>query len=310
MKQLYIDRIEYDVVGHCNLRCYGCTHSSPFYNKYFVDVERFENDLRIIQKTVKTKYLKLLGGEPLMHGKILELINIAKSIGLSSGLIVTTNGLLLSRQPDEFWKAVDRVDLSYYPAMRHKIDLPKLKEKAARGGATLNVIDMGSFREPVVDYPIEDDNLIKDIFKTCVQAKFCITISNGYIYKCATSPFIDAYLQQLDYNTSFKTTDGIPIENDGDMHGKIVDYLTSPEALGACRFCLGSVGKKFSHRLMTRDEVRSPVRKNKAEELIDRDMLKVLLRAETIFEKAAVALPGKLTYMMRKAFLIWLQRGS
>jgi molybdenum cofactor biosynthesis enzyme MoaA len=57
----------------------------------------------------RVESLKLLGGEPLLHSGLLDVINAVVEAGISDKVCVVTNGVLLPRMKDEFWGAVDEV---------------------------------------------------------------------------------------------------------------------------------------------------------------------------------------------------------
>ena len=66
-KKESLDYIEYNVVGHCNLNCKGCSHFSNIQKKEFADLATFEKDISMLKKLFsEIRLINLLGGEPLL----------------------------------------------------------------------------------------------------------------------------------------------------------------------------------------------------------------------------------------------------
>src|SRR5262245_27405170 len=114
-KRLYGNACEVNVVHHCNLTCRGCFHLSPVFKKHYVTAESMQADLTCLAKYYHAGSVRLLGGEPLLHPDLLGMIAAARASGVSRRVVIVTNGLLLSKMPDVFWRAVDKVRISSYP---------------------------------------------------------------------------------------------------------------------------------------------------------------------------------------------------
>ncbi len=207
---------EITVAQHCNLSCRACTHLSPLLSKDFVDPETLRSDLTTMAKYYHTKYARLLGGEPLLHPNILSIIALVRESGISDRVEVITNGLLLWKMSDEFWKAVNRVMVSVYPG---KEMTPKqvrtCYKKARRHGTRLTMAIVDEFRESYSEVGTKDTSLIKRLYRTCLIVN-CHNIEKGFFFKCPQSVFLPRVL-----NTKFRSPqiDGIKIV-DSDM----VDY--------------------------------------------------------------------------------------
>lgn len=62
--------IKYAVAYHCNLRCSGCVHLSPYSRKHFPSLESFTADLNQLSRGFHAPFIDLLGGEPLLNPEI------------------------------------------------------------------------------------------------------------------------------------------------------------------------------------------------------------------------------------------------
>lgn len=88
---------------NCKLSCRGCSHLSPAFIKRFEVPAPIFNACSILGKYYHPKYIKLVGGEPLLHPDLLQVIDAIRSSGLSNYIQVVTNGQLLANMSDEFW---------------------------------------------------------------------------------------------------------------------------------------------------------------------------------------------------------------
>ena len=107
--------VEINAVRHCNLSCRSCSHSAPISSKQIYDSEILERDLKSISKYLHCDYVRLLGGEPLLHPNLLDILKIIKKSEISEKTCLVTNGLLLSKLTDEMLQFIDKIEISLYP---------------------------------------------------------------------------------------------------------------------------------------------------------------------------------------------------
>ena len=92
-----LEQIEFHIVDNCNLNCAYCDHFAPLAPKYQVPVEDFERDLSTLAdiKGVKEKLTEfmLVGGEPLLHDNIEQLIEITRKYFKKAHIELITNCL-------------------------------------------------------------------------------------------------------------------------------------------------------------------------------------------------------------------------
>lgn len=100
--------IEYDIVGHCNLNCKGCSHFSNIQKeKQFVELEVFERDIkRLANLFSEIKRIKILGGEPLLHPDFDKFIVSARKILPKARIDIVTNGILVDKINEEVWDVI------------------------------------------------------------------------------------------------------------------------------------------------------------------------------------------------------------
>ena len=102
--------VDVQVCGHCNLRCAGCMHFAPVAEESFLDLGEFERDLERLSSVEGVGdyfgAIVLMGGEPLLHPHIAEVIRMTHRYLPESLIALCTNGLLLRRMGGDFWDAL------------------------------------------------------------------------------------------------------------------------------------------------------------------------------------------------------------
>ena len=100
------------VTAFCNLRCVGCNYGRDFMSGKQLSWNALETALTDARWCGIEK-VRLYGGEPLLHPKIVRAVRHAKAIGLDP--YITTNGLLLGQKIDALFDAGLRlVTIGFY----------------------------------------------------------------------------------------------------------------------------------------------------------------------------------------------------
>jgi GTP 3',8-cyclase len=248
---------EVNVVDHCNLRCRSCAHLSPVLPKYFVEPNGLLSDLAALAKSYHVKVLKLLGGEPLLHPSLVDVIVAARESQVAEKIEIWTNGLLLPQVEQSFWDVVDSVRISLYPGRslrQHQLD--KCVALALKHNVSIRYRRYEAFQESYSEKGTDDPSLVKRIYETCNSAHRwrCHTVANGWFYKCAQSYMIP---RGMSLGPEATHLNGIQIDESPEFRDRLLSYLTSPEPLSSCRNCLGSAGKYLEHQQVRRDDFRS-----------------------------------------------------
>lgn len=244
-----LNYLEVDIVDHCNLNCSGCTHFCPLVGENYMDVEQFKKDLLQLKTFFsEIKQFRILGGEPLLHKDIAKFIQYSREILPNSDIRIVTNGLLLSKMPDEFFDALKKcnviVDLSKYPVAGEKFSdaLDKIGEKECQ----LGFIHLcKKFWLALVSDGSQDK---EESFKRCTH-KNCKSLKNGKLYICPPAAFMPRYNKY--FNKNIPWDKGIDIYNADKK--QIKEYFETP--LETCRYCLSKKDFKFiSWKVSKRDE--------------------------------------------------------
>jgi len=93
--------LDFPILSSCNLKCDNCSsYSNLSVNGTVQTAEQAKTDLTNWKPYINPIRLQVLGGEPLLHKEIKDIIRIAREIYPDTDLRMYTNGLLLKRHKD------------------------------------------------------------------------------------------------------------------------------------------------------------------------------------------------------------------
>jgi len=282
---------EVNIVEHCNLRCRSCAHLSPVLPKHFVAPGDVLSDLTALGRSYHVRVLRLLGGEPLLHPDLLDIMTAARDSGVADAIEITTNGLLLPRVERRFWELADMLQISLYPGRSLKPDkLDKCLDLARRHDVSVRCRRYQAFQESYSEQGTDDPELVKKIYLTCNTAHRwrCHTVAGGWFFKCVQSYMIPRGMQA---GPDATYDNGIQIDAAPGFRDRLLSYLTSPEPLPSCRNCLGSAGRYIDHQQVRRDDFRA-AQSHPTEQMIHPRLVGparvALARAESLLPRAIV----------------------
>ncbi len=239
--------LEAHVVDHCNLTCAECCSLSPHLAPWQVSPAALADDLARAKRVLAPRVFKLVGGEPLLHPDLVELVHVARRSEIAPRISITTNGVLLPRMPDALWEAVDALTISVYP--RPRLDINAIEDRAARFGVELNWKHQREFVVMNRPAPTDDLDATRAIFDTCWIRERCHMVRDGRFYTCTRSPHLQAFHRgTLDFSGDGLALDGVDAS-------QLLAYLMRDEPLAACAHCFGGSAAMVPHRLLTRDEL-------------------------------------------------------
>ncbi len=241
--------LEYHIADHCNLRCDHCCSFSPILKKWFADPAEFESDLRAVSRVVLPEFLKIVGGEPLLHPELETLLTIAKRLSVGRRIQLTTNAFLIDRLTPRGWDSLDMIAVSLYPE-------PALPKDSIRF-----IAREGRKRNIEINWKVQDRFTCLDrtsvadyqeaarTFDECWIRHRCNSIKHGRFY-CCTRP---QYVQKFASEPQLFVEDGIPV-NDPDAHAlalRIKRHLEQTEPLNSCFLCQGGCAPLDTNRQLT-----------------------------------------------------------
>ena len=255
--KLFGKSLEYNIVEHCNLRCAHCDHASPLLRPTFIDPDAYRRDLQAVAEVLRVDELKIIGGEPLLHPRVQDFIDVGRQLGLARRITVATNGLLLHKMDEAFWRSIDRLWLSVYPGIKPKIGVDDARALADRNDVVLDVHRMDAFRKTMLNRPHKNEDLVRRLAARCHLPKvnWCHTVRQGIYYRCSPAPFARDRLKLSGIVHDPDGDNGIALHGNANLRSELKRYINSDEPLPACYFCLGHLGPCFDHRQLGKEEL-------------------------------------------------------
>ncbi|GAU65945.1 hypothetical protein SSP35_02_03140 [Streptomyces sp. NBRC 110611] len=193
---------------------------------WFADPEQVARDLTVLATAYSCAFVKILGGEPLLHPRLPEIVEAVRASGITDHVAVATNGLLLERAEPRLWSVVDEFKVSVYPGSAPSPEvLERLRRRAEEHGVRLDVTLVPVFHEPYAEHLPPDG----------------VPIQQG-------------------------------IQQGEDFLTRLHSYLTASEGPAACRWCLGTVGRRRAHAQLARPKWQA-AQDATSEELVDPQLL-------------------------------------
>ncbi|WP_160680866.1 radical SAM protein [Clostridium sp. C8-1-8] len=246
IEKINVPWLEIPVTEHCNLKCKGCTHHSPYLKPCFYDYEQYVKDINILKDIYHVKILIFLGGEPLLNKGISEYIAFAREAKIADIYRITTNGLLLMKMNDDFFKVIDEIKVSLYPNIgidKNKLET-FLKEKSNIYKFNYSIREFEDFIDIETDRLSDEDAQIN--FNKCDRRRNGHLVYNGYYYKCMRPVSTKQFLEHNNPNVDvpdFRIEDGILL-NGENLKFRLQQYIKCDGNLLSCHYCLLGFNEK------------------------------------------------------------------
>jgi MoaA/NifB/PqqE/SkfB family radical SAM enzyme len=232
-------RFDIPVADHCNLNCKYCCVFSPIAEKTFLDVRTVSSDLCKLSEITNGEIddIVLSGGEPLLHPKLREIMQSVRKYFPDGEIIILTNGILLNKQPDEFWDACGRnginIRITHYPV---KLDFESLKNKAEKEAVSLglwggNAPVKSMWKRP---FDLNGTQTLEHSWKYCNEANNCIRLKDGKIYPCATIYSVRHFNKYFGTDMQISKDDYLELDSVRNLD-EILTFLSVPKPF--CRYC-------------------------------------------------------------------------
>ena len=232
-------QIETHLVEHCNLNCQMCTHFSPLAHPKFTEIESFSQDMQRLQDLFcnNVSYIMLLGGEPLLHPRVAEFLEIARKHFRNAKIILYTNGLKIPQMEADFWNGCQKNDimitLTRYPI---PADYDYIKKLMKEHGVTYQYCNTLGRSKKSSHYPLDLHGTQdpRQSFLACDMANRCIFLRDGRLYTCVVIPNIQHFNEYFHQNLEVSPLDSIDIYQ-AQSGAEIMRFLASPPPF--CRYC-------------------------------------------------------------------------
>lgn len=206
-------KLDVHAVEHCNLNCKSCCHYSSIAQPEFLDPEVLEKNLMKLSKFQSSFHaFQILGGEPLLHPDLADIMDISRKYFDKIRITLTTNGILLlndDKLPHAFWQSCKKnnivIRLTRYPV---KIDYQAIEKKTEEKGIELELYYDRAAETRWGLYRLQEKDIRSRLNRIkCFRYRYCnmknnLQLSGDKIYPCPMS----AYVRHLNkfFNRNFK----------------------------------------------------------------------------------------------------------
>lgn len=188
-------QFEVDITRHCNLNCAYCGLYSPLAEKEFLDPEEYRRDCARLSELFhgEMRRVYLLGGEPLLHPQIIELMKITREAFPFGIIRILTNGILLPKMEEDFWEACHKyqveITTTEYPI---QLDYSACGDIAEKHGVAYVPHTFGIdkvHKKKMGRDLISLKSMVRPErnFAHCGSANICLTLSHGKMYACGVA---------------------------------------------------------------------------------------------------------------------------
>lgn len=230
--------VDIDITTFCNLRCKRCAKCIPYYARgQMYSVEEIREGLELLTKYVDVIHVgNIIGGEPLLHPQLKEIIEICAANQKIASLELTTNGTMVPK--DEVLQAMRdgrvTVHISQYDHIAPRLKkteplIAKLEEYGITYAYQYHSewLDFGEIEEH--DYSEEE---LARILIHCPMNS-CAVYNQKKLYRCGRASYLDQH------GVALNEGDKIELEKITDKRemGKKVRRFFGVKAPAACRYC-------------------------------------------------------------------------
>lgn len=237
----FLEHLDCHIVDHCNLNCASCSTFSPLAEKRFASVDLFQSSLKHLHNLAGDKVIRLhlIGGEPLLHPHVHEFGRIARTFFPYADIDFTTNGLLVQKMDESFWKMMRdcsiRIKFTPYPI---NFDYASMKEYVRSKGVAV----FSASQSPIKHFrrmPL-DARGIYSAHKSYSQCPYtdCAQLIDGKLYRCPASGLSQILNNKIgggdERRFSTSSLDYLCLDNVKDER-ELLSFLSRP--IPFCRYC-------------------------------------------------------------------------
>lgn len=244
-------RFEVHVTEHCNLNCKHCAHFSPLAEESYIDIDRYTKDVNRLSELFdgEMSYILLLGGEPLLHPRLSELMEITRKAFPIGRIRIVTNGILLPKMENDFWEACKKnnveISPSEYPI---NFDYDGWEKKIEAKGVKYTTYSPA--RKTMYKlYPIFPNRAVgggdiscRSNFFHCHDATRCVTLRDGRMYTCDIAAHALHLKKHFNLDITLSKRDSVDIY-DVKSGAELLKKLARP--IPFCQYCDVTVGESL-----------------------------------------------------------------
>lgn len=231
--------LQLHITDHCNLNCKGCAHFSPVSEVKYINLDEMELMYKKLIPILENNFslLELMGGEPLLHPQIEEIIILTRKYFPNIEIRLVTNGIKLFNMKESFFQACSQYNIAIYIS-RYPIKLNYVSLTKMLDSYQVKHDSYGNYDEDkmFIEYKVnpKGNGDIRYNYRNCEFGGRCLQLKDSKIYPC----FISAYANQLNkyfgMNFEWEKDDYLSLD-DNLTKEKISRFINEPVPF--CRYC-------------------------------------------------------------------------
>ena len=237
--------LQLHITDHCNLNCKGCAHFSPIAEERFINLDDMEFMYQQLFPFLEIYFsrFELMGGEPLLHPHIEEIIVLTRKYFPNIEIRLVTNGIKLFTMKKSFFKICSIYNIiiyiSKYPI---NLDYGLLTKKLDSYNVKYNFYGNYNDYKMFIEYKLNPrgNYNIRHNYRNCKLGGRCLQLKDGRIYPCFISAYANHLNQHFDMNFEWKEDDYLSLDN-ALTKEKISRFINEPVSF--CRYC--SIKKQY-----------------------------------------------------------------
>ncbi len=229
-----------NIVNHCNLRCQCCDHFACIADTHCVSLESIRHDLRRLDEILEhqPQRIGVMGGEPLLHPDLLEILRMTREIFSQSRIELTTNGILLLQQGQDFWDCC-RDQHIIIKATRYPIAVDYDEIQRMAEGQEVDFEFYGSTGEQLKFsykkiFDLTGSQRQKTSFAYCTQANKNVFLMEGKFYPCTIAACHVQFNQKFGTELQRSEQDYLVLD-EVKSEGELFAFFARPVPF--CRYC-------------------------------------------------------------------------
>jgi cyclic pyranopterin phosphate synthase len=228
---------ETNVTLACQNRCVSCNHFVPLQDPWFADVGVIMRDLTMAAKLMHFRVYNLVGGEPTLHPRIVEIAHCVRGSGICDRVEITSNGQSCARWADALYQAIDDLIITPYKLTDEQRAL--IIDKCADHDVSLQwhpvIFTYAAYKRT------HSAGVAANMYRSCWYKANRNVIDEGYFHRCCIGRFIPELLQGEDRNAEAISLEGL-------TEDKLTAYLRQPETPEMCFVCGANCAPQLAWR--------------------------------------------------------------
>lgn len=228
--------LECNVIDGCNLNCKGCSHFSSLYSiEDRVSVECYRKDIMRVSEMFCLVQLRILGGEPLLHPELPEIINITREYLPNTSIAVVTNGMLLLKVSQRLFNTARENKVGFHISRYRPVEdmLPQIVARLEDAGVLYRITEpISQFGKSLSMTGLSDP---MQAMKYCISLG-CRFLRQGKLYKCPFEGLVDRFAERFGFEDQIEFRRGIDIYDESIIWSQqLEEYYHRPVPM--CHMC-------------------------------------------------------------------------